>query len=442
VPPDHLRAAVAALGPDELGQKRWFGGKGSEIEAPELVGAAGPYGDEWLLALRVGGETYSAPASLREGSIAEAEGPLWIALACACLEGAAVEGDGLALHGDAGPAPAVPIARRVRPLGIDQSNTSVVLDERLVLKCYRRLAPGVHPEIELTRYLAGRGLTCVPPVRGSATINLRGRSAGAVLLQDYVADGRDGWLAAEAELRALLDAGDEAAAARAPQAWAPGVGRATAEVHAVLATAGDGDPAFAPRRARPVEAAALAAAARAELDEALELVPDDVREELAAAAPALRDRFETFTTCEPPLLTRVHGDLHIGQFLRRGDGEPALVDFEGEPTKSTTERRRHSSPLRDVAGVLRSVDHAAHWVCSDRGEETGPVAEAWIAAARSEIRAAYDAQLEELGAPLAVDDALLAAFEAEKAAYEFVYAVRFLPSWLVVPRRALASALA
>jgi trehalose synthase-fused probable maltokinase len=442
VPPEHVRAAVAALAADELAEQRWFGGKGAEIGAPELAGAVGPFGDDWLLALRVGGETYSVPSSLRTGSIEDAEGALWLALARAALDGATLAGDGLELYGDAGPAPAVPPAEHVRPLGIDQSNTSLVLDERLVLKCYRRLAPGVHPEIELTRYLAGRGLTCVPAVRGSASVGVGGTRSGALLLQDYVADGRDGWLAAEAELGALLDAGDEAAAARAPQAWAPGVGRATAETHALLATAGDGDPAFAPRRARPEETAALAAGARAELAEALELAPDDAREELAAAAPALSERFDTFTTCEPPLLTRVHGDLHIGQFLRRDGAEPALVDFEGEPTKSTAERRRHSSPLRDLAGLLRSLDHAAHWVCSDRGEEAGPVAEAWIAAARSALRAAYDARLEELRAPFAVDDALLAAFEAEKATYEFVYAVRFLPSWLVVPRRALPSALA
>jgi trehalose synthase-fused probable maltokinase len=442
VPSEHVRAAVAALTANELAEKRWFGGKGAEIGAPELAGGVGPFGDEWLLALRLGSETYSVPASLKTGSVEEAEGALWLALARASLDGATLAGDGLELYGDAGPAPPVSLAERVRPLGIDQSNTSMVLDERLVLKCYRRLAPGVHPEIELTRHLVGRGLTCVPAVRGSATVGVGRMTAGALLLQDYVADGRDGWLAAEAELGALLDEGDEAAAARAPAAWAPGIGKATAETHAVLATAGDADPAFAPRRARPEETAALAAGARAELDEALALVPGDLREELASASPALRERFDAFATCEPPLLTRVHGDLHIGQFLRRDGAEPALVDFEGEPTKSTAERRRHSSPLRDLAGLLRSIDHAAHWVCSDRGEETGPVAEAWIAAARSAVRAAYDARLEELGAPFAVDDALLAAFEAEKAAYEFVYAVRFLPSWLVVPRRALASALA
>ena len=328
------------------------------------------------------------------------------------------------------------MAEDVRPLGIDQSNTSVVLGGRTVLKCYRRVAPGGHPEIELTRWLSGRGLACLPAVHGSATVSLGGgEPAGALLLQDFVADGRDGWLAAEAELGAFLDAGDPEAAASAPEAWAPGVGRATAELHALLATAEE--PAFAPRRATAADAEQLAAGAAAELDEALARVGGEAGAELAAAVPALRARFALFAEAEPPLLTRVHGDLHLGQFLLRAGGEPMLVDFEGEPTKSAAERRRLASPLRDLAGLLRSVDHAAHWVCHARGETAEPVALAWLAAARGAIRSAYEQRLAELGAPFAVDPGLLAAFEAEKAAYEFVYAARFLPSWLEVPRRAL-----
>ena len=438
MPPEHVRSAVAALAADQLAEERWFGGKGAEVGVPELVGSLGPLDEEWLLALQVGDEAYLVPAAVEGGRIVEARGPLWGALARACLDGSVLVGEGLELRGEAGPEPGAGFDESVRPLGIDQSNTSVVLGERLVLKCDRRLAPGAHPEIELTRYLAGRGLSCIAAVRGSASVSIGSEPAGALLLQDYIADGRDGWLAAEAELGALLDAGDVAAAARAPAAWAPAIGGATADMHALLATAED--PPFAPHRAGREEATALARQANAELDEALALVPERERSELAAAAPALRRRFDAFVEAGSLLLTRVHGDLHIGQFLRRDGAEPVLVDFEGEPTKSTAERRRHSSPLRDLASLLRSVDHAAHWVCSDRGEETGPVADAWIAAARSGIRGSYEARLSQHGAPFEVDDMLLAAFEAQKAAYEFVYAVRFLPSWLVVPRRAVASA--
>lgn len=433
MPAEQLPAAVAALAADDLAEERWFGGKGSELGPLRLVGSLGPFGEEWLLALRVGGDTYLLPALVRDGRIGEAEGPLWRALADACLEGGTLAGDGLELRAAAGPAPAQRRGDAVRPLGIDQSNTSVVLAEQLVLKCYRRLTPGVHPELELTRHLGAHGLACLPAVHGSATVALGDGSAGALLLQDYVADGRDGWLAAEAELGALLDAGDPDAAAHAPEIWAPGIGGATAELHALLAAADD--PALAPRRAKPEELAALEAAALAQLDEALALVDGRARDELAAAAPALRQRFARFHEVEPPLLTRVHGDLHLGQFLLRDGAGPMLVDFEGEPTRTAEERRRRGSPLRDLAGLLRSVDHAGHWVCHARGEEAGPVAEAWIAATRTAIRRAYERRVR-------VDPLLLAAFEAEKAVYEFVYAARFLPSWLEVPRRALVSAVA
>jgi len=441
VPAEELRAAVAALSADALAEERWFGAKDGAVGPVELLGSLDGGGGETLLALRVGGDTYLVPAAVRDGRIVEAEGELWRTLAAACLDGATLAGDGLVLAGAAGPVPGPPAAVEVRPLGVDQSNTSVVLGDRTVLKCYRRVAPGEHPEIELTRWLSGRGLACLPAVHGSATVSLAGgEPAGALLLQDFVADGRDGWLAAEAELGGLLDGGDPAAAARAPGAWAPGIGRATAELHALLAAAEE--PALAPRRATPADVDRLAAVAEAELVEALACVTGEAAAELAAAAPALRARFALFAEVEPPLLTRVHGDLHLGQFLLRAGGVPALVDLEGEPTKSAGERRRLASPLRDLAGLLRSVDHAAHWVCLSRGEEAGPVAAAWIASARAAIGVAYEARLAELGAPLRVDPRLLAAFEAEKGAYEFVYAARYLPSWLEVPRRALPAVIA
>ena len=439
MPPEHVRAAVATLTREALAAERWFGAKDAAVADVELAGALGPFDAEWLLALRVGGQAYLLPAAVHDERLEPADGPLWQALARACLEGAALPGDGLELTGRPGPAGAVRLDPGVRPLGIDQSNTSMVLGERLVLKCYRRLTPGPHPEIELTRHLAARGLACVPAVRGSATVTVAGETAGALLLQDYIADGRDGWLAAEEELGALIDRGEAGASSAAAAVWAPAVGEATADLHALLATA-DGEG-FRPRRAEPAEAAALAERAQRELDEALSVLDEPVRGELAAAALALGRRFAAFTRSEPPLLMRVHGDLHLGQFLRRDGGTPMLVDFEGEPTKTAAERRRRSSPLRDLAGLLRSVDHAAHWVCSDRSEIVGPVAAAWISAVRGGIRAAYERRLAERDAPFTVDDGLLAGFEAEKAVYEFVYAARFLPSWLTVPRRALASAL-
>lgn len=442
MPPDAVRAAVAALTADEIAEQRWFGSKGSELGTVELAGALGPFGEtEWLLALGVGGDTYLLPADVGSGRIGEARGPLWRALAEACRTGATLTGEGLDVRGNGGPTGAAAVDDRARPLGIDQSNTSVVLGERLVLKCYRRLTAGAHPEIEVTRYLACHGLAYLPAVHGSADVRIRGATpAGALLLQEYVADGRDGWLAAEQELGGLLEADDVEAATTAPAGWAPAIGEATAEAHALLAAAGARG--FTPRRAARSELTALRVHADAQLEHALTLLHGPVRETLAAAAQLLRRRFALFEQVEPPLLTRVHGDLHLGQFLRRDGGLPALVDFEGEPTRPAAERRRLASPLRDLAGLLRSVDHAAHWVGQARDREPGLVATAWIDAARTGIRSAYERRLRELGAPFTVDPRLLDAFEAEKAVYEFVYAATFLPTWLEVPRRALASAVA
>ena len=440
MPPDALRAAVAALTADEIAEQRWFGSKGSELGPIALAGAVGPFAEtEWLVALEVGGDTYLVPAEIGSGRVEEAQGPLWRTLAELCCEGGALAGTGMEIRGTAGPMRPPRVADRVRPLGIDQSNTSVVLGERLVLKCYRRLTAGEHPEIEVVRYLADHGLACLPPVYGSADIRIRDApSAGALLLQEYIADGKDGWLAAEDELRELLEADDVDAAAAAPARWAPAIGEATAEVHALLAAARA--PGFTPRRATSTDLTELRVQAEAQLDRALALLDDPARATLAGAAEALRTRFALFESVEPPLFTRVHGDLHLGQFLHRDAAPPALVDFEGEPTREAAERRRHASPLRDLASLLRSVDHAAHWVSHTCGRETGPVATAWIDAARHSIRSAYEHRLGELRTPLAVDPQLLAAFEADKAVGEFVYAARYLPSWLEVPRRALASA--
>jgi trehalose synthase-fused probable maltokinase len=434
VPPDTVRDAVAALTADGLAEERWFGSKGAELGPISVVGTLGPFGgSEWLLALGVGADTYLVPAAIENGRIAEPREPLWQALAEACRTGATLRGDGAELHGSSGPLAAAAPAGRVRPLGVDQSNTSVVLGEQLVLKCYRRLTPGAHPEIELTRYLARHGLASLPAVHGSADIRIGGTAAGALLLQDYVADGRDGWLAAEHELRTLLETADVDAAAAAPRHWAPAVGKATAELHALLAVADE--PGFTPRPATRTELTALRAAADAQLDEALALLEGEPRAGLERVAPILRERFGLFESATPPLLTRVHGDLHLGQFLSRVGRAPALVDFEGEPTRPADERRLFASPLRDLAGLLRSVDHAAHSVSDERSA----VADAWVAAARRAIRLSYERRLAELRAPFAVDPQLLTAFEADKAVYEFIYAVKFLPSWLDVPRRALGA---
>jgi maltokinase len=158
--------------------------------------------------------------------------------------------------------------------------------------------------------------------------------------------------------------------------------------------------------------------ADAQLDRVLELVDADTRAELQGYTPRLREEFAAVEQGPPPLLTRVHGDYHIGQILRSRDGL-RVVDFEGEPTKPLAERNGLGMPLRDVAAVLRSFDHLARYVDRDLMPGHSRQIEAWISNAREAFLEAYGDH----------DTRLLRALEVEKETYEFVYAATFLPEW-------------
>jgi maltokinase len=142
---------------------------------------------------------------------------------------------------------------------------------------------------------------------------------------------------------------------------------------------------------------------------------------------------------------RIHGDLHIGQFLRRPDGRLALIDFEGEPGRSTDERRAAASPMRDLATLLRSFDHAGFWLQSLQraphedasGPRDGAAVEAWIAAAREACVQGYREASKSIAAAAPFAPRLLAALEAEKAVNELLYAQRFVPDWTGVATNGL-----
>ena len=221
-------------------------------------------------------------------------------------------------------------------------------------------------------------------------------------------------------------------AARAPAAWAPGAGDAVAALHAALAADGV--------LASPLEIARWRLAAERLIEQAQAVLPLEAAEALRAAAPGLRAALAGLDAAPPPLVCRVHGDLHLGQLLLRGS-RVWIVDFEGEPAGALAERRAPHTPLRDLATLLRSIDHAAHWVRGRRAAEgrvADPlVAAAWIDSARRELREAYGAGLRVRNAPIAIDERIVRALEAEKAVDELLYAVRFLPTWLDVPVAAL-----
>ena len=328
-----------------------------------------------------------------------------------------------------------------------QSHTSVVLGGRLLLKGYRRIQPGLNPDLELTAYLTEEaGFDGVPRLAGWAEVVTRDSGAATVaMLQAFVADADDAYERVAEFLADLV-----AAPGSASLDWATDVaadlGTLTAGLHAALATPPPDAPDLAPREASREELRAWRQDALRQLNLALPAVGavdrDTARElERQASAIAARvSRFEAVATT--PTVMRIHADLHLGQILVADDGY-LVIDFEGEPLRPIEDRRRPDSPLRDVASLLRSLDHVARSARRRAEERAGPIerpgldVDAWIERARERFLAAYIAGLRQAGAPFAVDLDLLDAFEVAKECYEFVYAATVLPSWLWAPREGM-----
>jgi maltose alpha-D-glucosyltransferase/alpha-amylase len=307
-----------------------------------------------------------------------------------------------------------------RRLRVEQSNTSVVLDERLILKIYRLLEPGVNPDAEVGSFLTAVGFRHTPRVAGAAAyLPDDGASCAVASLGEFVASRGDGWSWALEQLT------DTDAAHRALDGIAV-IGAVTAQMHAALASRPD-DPAFPARPATPGERRTWRDGAERQLAGALEAVPAPDRPRLEHLAGAIRGRMAALEGREAASISRIHGDYHLGQLLRTEDGF-VVIDFEGEPARPLSERRLPSSPLRDVAGMLRSFDYAAR--TAERSSATALDADAWLEEARRAFLAAYG--------PLSADElALLRAFEAEKACYEVRYEANNRPDWTWLPIGAL-----
>lgn len=313
----------------------------------------------------------------------------------------------------------------------EQSNTSLVFGEEYVLKAFRRLWPGLNPDLELNGALDGSPYAAPPHGWIEADIEHDGRPVPTTvaMLQGYLRSATDGWVLAATSVRDLYaaprtgpaDAGGDFAAE------AERLGAATAAVHRELARALPTDV-LSPSCLR-----ARADAMARRLDAATEQVP-----ELAPYAGVLRTAFEDFARSQAPLpVQRVHGDYHLGQVVRTDTGW-VLLDFEGEPAVPVAERRRPSSPLRDVAGMLRSFDYAArHQLIGSAEEELlAPAARAWAERNREAFCAGYAA-----GGGTDPDKHLTAlrAFEYDKAVYEVLYEAHNRPTWLRVPLDSIAA---
>lgn len=331
-----------------------------------------------------------------------------------------------------------------RPLGADQSNTSIVVGERVLLKAYRRLEAGLNPELELLAFLTEEaGFGAVAALAGYAEmVSASGGTSTVAVAQAFIVDGADAYEAVAESLTGWLLAPGQVSVEFATEVAAD-LGSLTAGLHLALSDP-RGIPEFQPRSATRDELRDWAHAARRQLVRAVDVTPGEAGRalrELASAVAAELTVFEALPTT--PLLTRVHGDYHLGQVLIAPDGF-RVIDFEGEPLRPLEERREHGSPLRDVASMLRSLDHAGRSAGRRAvARNGGPLAspgldlDGWLRRSRERFLDAYRAGLREAGSPIAIDPGLIRAFEIEKECYEFIYASTYLPSWLWAPTEGL-----
>jgi maltose alpha-D-glucosyltransferase/alpha-amylase len=353
----------------------------------------------------------------------------------------------------------------IRRLSAEQSNSSLILNDAILLKIVRRVAAGIHPEGEMTRVLTERGFPNIAPLLGEMVrVDAEGTPHTLMLAQGFVRNQGDGWSwtldfltgtveeiavtghQAEAEAEAFADYARFAAA----------IGRRLAELHAVLSEPTD-DPDFAPEEAGPDMLREWADDVIEQIDLAMEILtgrsdyPDEATRERAQAVLAMADSLRgtaraLATSGVGALRTRVHGDFHLGQVLVV-QGDAFLIDFEGEPARPMAQRRRKASPLRDVAGLLRSFDYAVAAAAQGRAAASPgteerratllerfrlQVARRFLASYRAVLRAAPRRWVPEVA-----EADLVNLFLLEKAAYEVRYEASNRPNWIGIPLRGL-----
>jgi maltokinase len=333
------------------------------------------------------------------------------------IEFRTVEGEGLGFE--------IADVATARPMGAEQSNTSLVFDDEHVLKLFRRLEPGINPELELLRFLTERGFPWIATLEGWAAYVGRPMDATLAILQRFVAGDGDGWdLAREA-----LASSAEAADAFVPRLRR--LGEVTAQMHSLLATEPD-DPNFCPESPSVESLALLTASIDEQIAQLFLDLPDDpALDPIRGRGEEVRERLRLISRVGTVgKLIRTHGDYHLGQVLWTGE-EWVLLDFEGEPMRPLPERRRKRSPLRDVAGMLRSFAYAASATEIERGEASAP---GWEERARQAFLDGYLAEITTAIVPPGdALDRLLAIFELEKAVYELRYELDNRPDWVAIP---------
>ncbi|WP_022928550.1 maltokinase N-terminal cap-like domain-containing protein [Patulibacter americanus] len=457
--PDLTRLDEALL-EEWLPGRRWFGAKSRELSHVHVVDVVTLREDERLgLAVAIvearfpGGthDLYQLPLAIRPAAegwdtevLQEIDGatvydaladPESAALIAGMLRDQVVAGEDprIEFHWVEGvePPAAQPTAR---PMGAEQSNSSIVIDDAYVLKTFRRLEPGENPELEMTRFLSERAFPHIAELGGWYDYTGEVMEGTLGVVQRFVPGGRDGW-------EMVLDQLSEDPEGLLPQLAALGV--VVARLHNALASDAN-DPAFAPEEPTD-EALAIMTAT---IDEQIERLFLDLPEgderlaKIAGRGEEARDRLRLVSHIGGAgRLIRHHGDFHLGQTLRVADGDAGpswiILDFEGEPARALLDRRRKRSPLRDVAGLLRSLAYAVSAARLQRGVEAPAD---WEERARTAFLDDYLAEIEPSLMPPTASGTktLLSILELEKAVYELRYELDHRPDWVPIPAAAIA----
>jgi maltose alpha-D-glucosyltransferase / alpha-amylase len=494
--------------PAYLPSQRWFAGKGGKIDAATVATQVDLPGGEdgWLLAMievtlrAAAPQRYFLPLALtwedegserrsailpytlararrtrREGAIYDAVADPAFVLAVIDAMGAtrrlAAAGGAIAFdHTEAFARASLPQSPAVKRIGLDQSNSSILVEDYGVLKLYRRLVAGVHPEMEMARFLTDVArFPHTPPMLGCFRfVPSAGDEITLGVVFAFVRNQDSAWAQALNYLARYLDE----ALLMTPHQPRPGepptpemtahplylelaaqLGLRTAELHRALCPDAPVDAAFAPEPLTAADLAQWREAALATADrmlDALEQRQDGLPAEAQALAARLLAQRETLSTRMTELLpaavdaakTRFHGDYHLGQVLAV-QNDFSIIDFEGEPLRSIDERRRKSSPLRDVAGMVRSYAYAAATAVRQMVEiqpAALPVLEERAGEWRRQVTDAFLTRYRQamagarsLPADPAVTDAFIAFFTLEKAIYEIEYELAQRPNWVTLP---------
>ena len=435
------KAELSRLLVDHLPQQRWFGSKHLklvevEIDFVEVIRSEWPillsveasailddnsaHSYHVLVGLRPPGQ----PANFLEGNAQGVIGELHTDLGPAYAYDALRDSElSIELFRHISPDERPP--KRVRPVGAEQSNSSLVFDDLLIMKIFRKLTEGANSDLEVTKALANVGFKNVAEPLGEWH---RGGTDLAII-QTFLAGGSEGWALALTSLRDLYDQRlDPEEAGGDFAAEAERLGQMTAELHDALKAA------FGAEKGNGSEWADLMLAQLDRVDH-----PDLDKAAVAEVFEGLRG------VADPGPSMRVHGDYHLGQVMRTDTGWYVL-DFEGEPARPYEERRLPSSPLKDVSAMLRSLQYAAWTGLAERDERPYELGAAWEQRNRQAFLDGYVATAHTSGGILPSDrgsmDVVLKAFELDKAIYEVEYEMANRPSWTDIPLAAVKRLLA